>query len=223
MKKVFFLVSIFALTVLNAQGERTKLAIKKGAWYLGGNVSINHRDGDNNYKNYYDETVNREWTNKNYTLLPMIGYALHKNLIVGLGVSYGNSSRASTSKTDFNEEEINKYTREAIGVIPFVRAYKGLGDRLGLYLQGEVNYSKYWSENEVTNQVDNSNSGNALFVGLRPGIAFFIAKKFALEASLGALGYNKDKSDGDNSNSESDSFNFSLNSSNLLFGLAYYF
>ncbi|WP_298479921.1 hypothetical protein [uncultured Maribacter sp.] len=153
----------------------------------------------------------------------MIGYTLSNNVTAGLGLSYSTSNRSSTYKRELNENLTSKFKNESIGVIPFIRAYKAVGSRLGLYLQGEVNYSKYWSENSSSDSLDSTNNGEVLFVGLRPGITFFIARKFALEASLGSLGYSKQKRETEESElySESDSFIFSLNSSDLLFGLAY--
>lgn len=70
---------------------------------------------------------------------------------------------------------------------------------------------------------------NGYFIGISPGLTYFMTKRLALETQLGFFGYTNDESsfeDGQgNSNrtSESSNLSFNLNSSNLFFGLSYYF
>ncbi|MCH2195865.1 hypothetical protein [Kordia sp.] len=66
---------------------------------------------------------------------------------------------------------------------------------------------------------------NSFFFGVRAGFVFMLSKNIGLETSVGALGYTTSNLEDEGNNSESDfnSFDFSLNSSNLLVGLSYYF
>ncbi|CAM1335111.1 hypothetical protein [Tenacibaculum aestuariivivum] len=67
------------------------------------------------------------------------------------------------------------------------------------------------------------NKQNAYSIGVHPSLTYFLNKKLALQASLGFLGYTKtDYDNSDGSKANNDNFNFSLNSSNLLFGLSYF-
>jgi hypothetical protein len=75
---------------------------------------------------------------------------------------------------------------------------------------------------------ESESSSNDFFVGLQPGLSFFMSKKLALETSIGSLGYRRitreDNNDNfSNSSTNSFEFSFSLNASDFLFGLFYYF
>lgn len=113
---------------------------------------------------------------------------------------------------------------QSFSITPFLRFYKGLVENLGLYLQGEFSYSRESSNVSIEEEPELTNTQNQYLVGIRPGLTYFMSKKLASETSIGSLGYSKFDSDGSNSGTLSGSnFTLSLNPSDLIFEIAYYF
>ncbi|WP_366136149.1 outer membrane beta-barrel protein [uncultured Maribacter sp.] len=208
----------FIVLFLTAQVENENFKIEKGSKYLGGSIFFNFSNSENNSSN-----GSVEFNNTNMGFAPKLGYAIKDNFIVGLGIT------SSYSKNNIDYPMLNsnesENTSTSIGVLPFIRGYKSLGSRLAIYVQAEVNYSKNWRNITSSNSPESTNDGRSIFLGFRPGISFLISNKLALEAGIGALGYSSFKTEEENQFNEnkSDSFNFSLDTSNLLFGMAYYF
>jgi hypothetical protein len=103
---------------------------------------------------------------------------------------------------------------------------------LALYAQGKVGFSRnrFQSYDENTNVLIDENTSNTFQMGIRPGITYFMSKNLALETGLGFLGYSKTNSELEESDGgtfdwtrESSFFSFDLNSSNLFFGLSFYY
>lgn len=222
MKK--FLVALTAVLTLNASfGQelpKDNLTIEKGTWYLGGNLSLGISDSKS--KDFLSsEAESKNW---NFNISPTIGYTFSPNWVSGLGLGYGYGYFNSSSQIDGGEVFESENLRHSLVLFPYIRRYMGVGEKLGLFLQGEIRYTGSWNDTEQTNSSDTSYNENNLFFGLRPGITYFISKKLALETSLGSFGYSRSKGKGDDKyENTSNSFGLSLNTSDLLFGLSYYF
>lgn len=143
--------------------------------------------------------------------------------MVGSRLQYQNVKNNGTSISP-NTTSSFVATNESIWLIPYIRGYKGIGKELSLYLQGEVGYNRFWGTYQQDNQPVRKSDGNTLVIGIRPGITYFLGKKLAFEASYGFLGYSftERKIDGERY-SKTNNFGLNLNTSDLLFGLAYYF
>nr|BFF41522.1 hypothetical protein BACY1_33270 [Tenacibaculum mesophilum] len=134
---------------------------------------------------------------------------------MGLGYGYTESESGNTTNNQVN-------TTNHFRVFPYIKKYFPVGKKLTISLQGEFRYS--YSEYEK-NDVLNSNGGhtNEYFIGVRPGITYFLNKNLALEANIGTLGYNNaTQKSGSPSKRTWSSFNFNINSTDLMFGLSYY-
>ena len=208
MKKIIIIAFIFTFGNSFSQENEEFLNIKKGTWNLGGKVSFLH----NNYENKHND--NNPYENKltNLNFEPQIGYAVGNNFSIGIGLGYGYSKNKSNSY-DYESVE-NTYS-----VFPYVKKYFSVGKKLTINLQGELRYTEFENNNEIS---ENDRSGNKLFIGIRPGITYFLNKNLALDSNIGSLGYSTSKYDDYNHNEKSNGFNFSLNSSALFFGLSYY-
>ena len=92
------------------------------------------------------------------------------------------------------------------------------------YLQAEAKYTGAWLNNEQNGTETFTEKRNDIFAGLRPGVTFFMSEKFALETGIGTLGYTRSNTKRDrDDDTSSDTFRLSLNTSDFLFGLSYYF
>ena len=221
MKTLLPIIAFLVLSFASAQEPLEKLVIEKGTWNIRGSASIRFSNNENGL-NLQD--IVAENSLNSFSIAPSFGYTLKNNLIVGVGLQYYNQKNEG-STIGLNNNDTFKTTSNSIGLAPYVRGYKGIGKQLALYLQGEVGYNHFWDTNVQDGQNENNDStGNNLFVGVRPGITYFLGQKLAIEASYGSLGYSYTERKNDNGTySKNNSFNLNLNTSDLLFGIAYYF
>ncbi|MCF2876257.1 MULTISPECIES: outer membrane beta-barrel protein [unclassified Tenacibaculum] len=216
MKKLLLCTMLFALSFAYGQesDEKEKLIIKKGTWYVNGGFSIY----TNNSTNDFSSNVNKS-ESLNFNISPKIGYSITNNLIIGLGIGYG-----------YNKHENNPASSNSIiknksySIFPYIKKYFSLGKKLAFSLHGEFRYTHSKYENHTSLNNVSFNKSNDYFVGIRPGVTYFLNNKIALEANIGALGYTRTihKSPLNTFTHTIDNFNFNLNSSNLNFGLSYY-
>lgn len=216
MKKITCLVLLLSFAFVHAQNDDAsttdKLSFAKGSQFVNLNVSLQTSNVDSQ-----GSTQTQETKNFGFSINPSYSYAVSDNLFLGLGVGYTyNDREGKINGVVENESNTNSYS-----IFPFVRYYKGIGKKLALFVQGETRYS--YSKSELNQARPRKN--DSFFVGIRPGLVFMLNKNFGLETSIGALGYTRSNIDDEAIGTESDfnSFNFSLSSSNLFFGLNYYF
>lgn len=221
MKTLLFISAICVTTFCSAQETEEKQIIEKGTWNITGNASLSFQKNTFDFNETQNSTEN---TLTSFLIAPSFGYALKNNLVAGVGLQYINQ-KIEASATGFDDTANYKSTSNSVGLTPYLRGYKGVGKQLALYLQGEVGYKRFWGINEQNGESENNDSnGNNLFIGVRPGITYFLGKKLAMEVTYGSLGYSFTERKHDDGNySKNNSFNLNLNTSDLLFGLAYYF
>ena len=151
---------------------------------------------------------------------------LKKNLIVGLALRYSRFNREAISRNDSLISFSGTGENTTLGVAPYLRGYLPVGDRLAFYAQFETNFFKTTSKSEdkIPEPDFFENESRSFFVGVRPGVTFFISERFALETVIGSLGYTQGKfEDTADRETKSEGFSFNLNSSEIFFGLSYYF
>ncbi|QHI37264.1 hypothetical protein IMCC3317_26430 [Kordia antarctica] len=215
MKKITLLVCILMAMFVNAQDDATtsdKLTFAKGTQLINGSITLNIGNSD-----VEGTTQTQESKNFGFSISPSYAYAISEDFFLGLGLGYGYNSR----ENELNGVTDSETKASSYNIFPYVRYYKGIGKKLAFYIQGEARYSY---TNFEFNGVDGSTS-NRFFIGVRPGITWMLNKNLGLETSIGALGYTTDKVENETTGTDvkTNNINFSLNSSNLLFGLSYYF
>ena len=214
MKKYIYYICLLLVAFVDAQEVDTKdvdiLSFDKGTQFV--NTNLSARISDGKIRSLNDDTIT-EYNRESFSIRGSYAYAIANDLFVGVGLRYGHWSNTNDSS---NPASDSKSSSNLYGIFPYVRYYKGVGKKLALYLQGETSFR------HVNFDWENTNSFS---VGLRPGITFMMSKNLAFETSLGFLGYfsNSSEEEGRISESNSKAFRASFDSSNLLFGLNYYF
>ncbi len=218
MKKLLFLTLSFCVFAMSAQNNEGKFAIEKGTWNISGNLSI---EASNSTTERSENTTNFESSNSGFSFTPSVSYFLSNNLSIGLAVGYGYFENENTNGINQNLQFRNQYS-----IAPTIKKLFPVGKNFAFSLQGELGYM-----HSKSNTSDGAYrlSQNTYSMTLRPGIDFFVTKKLALQANIGALQYRSMNSKSDNSinpsaysKGNSQTFNFNLNSANILFGLSYY-
>ncbi|MDP5100988.1 MAG: autotransporter outer membrane beta-barrel domain-containing protein [Nonlabens sp.] len=222
MKKIIFSITLLIAAISLAQTESPSF-ITSGTYELIGSINVGFSDSERTEQNV--GVVNTS-TRTNIGFAPQLGYALKDNLVLGLGLSYQYSKGESFSETSSDDFNASQY-----GIATYLKKYFSINEKLALSLQGEVRYS--WSESDqdrnftqpgVTPLFNSESSSNQLFVGFRPGIAYRINNRFAMQAQLGALGYFRNSNKFDNDfESTANVFELSLNTQDFNLGLTYFF
>ncbi|MCR9226240.1 MAG: autotransporter outer membrane beta-barrel domain-containing protein [Flavobacteriaceae bacterium] len=220
MKRVLFFALLMGFATLQAQNsDEDKRTISKGTWNLGGNVGFGFNSSEDAYT-----FADQERKSSSIAVFPNIGYTMAEDWMVGLRTGYG-FSKNQTDRVDSGDIATGSESRsESFTVAPYVRRYFGLTRSLLVNLQGEIGYGHTWTESTSSDTNRSSTKGNQYFVAVRPGLSFFVSDKLALEAFIGALNYSSSKVDfSSGETTQTNYFRFDLDSSNILFGLSYYF
>ncbi len=220
MKKTLLAAVLLFTAIANAQEKNEKLVIKKGTWNIAGNLSLDFSNNERrNYSEYPYNTFN-ESKNFAYNLLPSTSYFISDNLSVGLGVGFGHAFSELSAPNDTR-------TSNSYSIAPFVKKYFAIGKKVSLSLKGEASYARINTRNNDFDTVNDIYT-NSYFIGIKPGITFFVSKNLALETTFGSLGYRNSKNTFSGPSTgvfthQNESFSFNLQSSDLFFGLSYYF
>nr|WP_299341400.1 autotransporter domain-containing protein [Allomuricauda sp.] len=224
MKKVLLFTAIlFMANLYSQETANDRLTIKKGTLNLAGDFSLGINNSETRFESF-DQEFQRDSDRTSVSIFPRFGYAFADNWLVGLIAGYG------VSKIENNDIELGAESNffeaktETVTIAPYARRYFGLNKNLAIYLQGELGLNWSWNENTGDTIERTTSNVDEYFVAFRPGISFFVSKGLAFESSIGALRYSSfDSENGQGNQTESTNLDFSLNASDLLFGLSYYF
>ena len=209
MKNLITAIFVCISTLVFAQKEKEMFEIKKGTWSIEGSFSI----GTSEFEEYYYSGYTQD--NFNFSLTSKVGYSINKNLILGLGIGYGYSK--SESDDNYHSES------NAIHVFPYIKKFIPLGEKLALHLQAETQFSN--SKHTMKSYGSKTDYDfNMFFIGIKPGVSYFVSKNILLQANFGAFGYSTSKRKEDGVDDEKiTSFGLILDSSNLTFGFVFLF
>jgi len=160
MKKTFFTFLVASLIIFNfanAQDSEENQGLK-GAWWALGQLEYNNNEAN-------DVST--------FTILPVVGTFISPTVTVGLGAGYTSTKSGGADAVD------------ALIVMPLVRNYWGINDKL--YIFGQADVPLVFGDGYT---------GYGLNVS--PGIDYFLSSKLTIEATFGQFGYNAVKpEDGD--------------------------
>ncbi|MEZ0005705.1 hypothetical protein ABH942_001062 [Flavobacterium sp. 28YEA47A] len=200
MKKIVLTVAaVFAFGFANAQ-EETSEGFKKGDTFISGAVS-------------FGSTKTGDFKTSDFEIAPSAGYFVTENIAVGVSVGY------LTSKVDVGAADAKNST---FSVGAFGRYYFTPASKFSIFGQLGVNYMSYDNEFNPETGAPGEFKGNGFGVKVAPGVSYFLAKNFALEASFGVLGFETTKPDADGAE-KTNSFDFGLDMRDIRLGLVYKF
>lgn len=212
MKKILFIISIFAVTQFSLAQKKTTKQIptpaptpvtstiksttskttssksdgegfNQGDWFISGQFG------------YTSKKNAAGGSNSELAIAPSIGYFMKENLALRgtLGIINSSSGGATSSNTF------------VIGAA--VRYYMTPTSKFSLFGQGGIEFKT-------------NDEGTALVLGVKPGLNYFVAKNFSLEATFGNFGIaNTSPKVGDGSTD----FEFGIDMSSIGLGLNYRF
>lgn len=148
-----------------------------------------------------------------FGIMPDVGYFLTDNIAAGLGIGY-TSAVSNFENTQGQVTTKVKGKESMFFLLPFLRYYKFMGDKGGVFAQFDVgigsgkNFGETTTGNVTVTTTDEKIS--AFHVALRPGVVFFVTDKIGLEATVGALGFFQDKEVDENSQNKDEETNTSI-------------
>src|SRR6056297_1541818 len=212
MKTFYPIIALLAFSFVSAQDPSEVLIIEKGTWNLTGNVALGFDNSENSFNQQENGSEN---SSHSFSLAPSFGYAIKNNVVIGAAVQYTHQ-KGESATTGFNPNSSSTSTNQFVGISPYIRGYKGIGKQLSLYLQGEASYARSWSTSQQNGGTEtNDRNGNNLFIGIRPGITYFLHKNLAIESTFGSLGYRYGEGKSVQSYSKGNNFSLELSPSNL--------
>lgn len=175
MKKLFTLL-IIAISFLCQQASAQ---IKKGEKMLGANIGLNSSKTK-------QSNTSTEGTGTNISIVPQLGFGIGNNWIVGVQVGYYYSRQKITYPLNGITEQ---KTNTLLGGL-FARKFFPMGERFGLFGQGDLSYSRTKDKYNSTPGGSNGQSNtHSIIAAVSPGAYFRTSKRFILEAQVGSLGY----------------------------------
>jgi hypothetical protein len=213
--------------------------VPRGQWIFGGTASYStHTNKD--YKFLIVDNIDSE----GYTVgvSPMIAYAIHKNMAIGVRFGYDrtllslDNASVSFSGTDINVDYFHRIKHAYTGTI-FWRPYIPLGhsNRFAVFAEVQLSLSggqtRVVAENGVVdgmqNYVGTYSKNFGASIALQPGIVAFVTNNTALELSVGVFGIGIDrvtqlKNQVEEGEYLSSDMNFKINFLSVGFGVSFY-
>lgn len=195
MKGLLSLVLIFCFSTIIAQDEKN-FGFAKGSQFISGAVGYKSSSKPDNS------------TLKTFTFQPRYAYFVNDFIAIGLSAGIGTETYKNTTGNKITDN--NSYTINAFG-----RYYLLPGNKFSVFAELGLGYG------HLKNHIDNSSS-NGINAHFSPGLSYFIARNFALEASIGLLSYDRINASYNESTKEED-FQIGIDFGNINLGLLFTF
>ena len=138
-------------------------------------------------------------SNTAYSISPAIGYFLSDNIALEADLTYSDAGVDDSS---------------AFGIGLGAVYYFSPAEQFSFGIGGGFDY------NSADAGADTKL--NTMFIGVSPGMSYFVSDSFALRAAVGSLGYSSSKADTDGAEA-TNAFGFSLDLDSIEFGVTYKF
>jgi len=223
MKKILFVLFLFAVTSVNAQIETGKI-------FVGGRLGISSSSSKNENINGNTTTVTNGVSRSGFSLVPEAGYMITDQIGAGLGIGYDFNKTTTPNFFNNNGNSFDQVEKANTFIIsPFARYYKEVADKFYLYGNFAIpiritnNSSLMWN-NDHTGTVDYDGVSKISTFGIALGLGanYFVSDNIALEANFNLFNINyyhikttNTANNGDGNIDTNSGFNFNLNSNNL--------
>lgn len=203
-KKTHMKKQLSILALLCAIGFGASAQTEKGKSLIGGTLLFN--------SNKSETEMNVSSTkNSSFEAAPSYGYFVANNLAIGISASFSHSKSENSYQSTFAVNGVYSYSqlsatsttnRYLIG--PFVRYYVPISDQFKFF--GQFNAGIGFGDSEIagSSYISNKSKLSSLQAALSPGLAFFPARKWAIEFGFNLLSFARDK-DKENTTLQNDS------------------
>jgi hypothetical protein len=170
----------------------THAQLQKGTGYFGATISLSGSNAE------YEDASGDVVRLNNHVVLPSLvaGKFIKDNMLLGLEVGARVSIQSLKDKNPMTKQGYKAYDNE-YSIRPFVRNYKSIGSKSkwAVFLTSSADISFQRSMWKTDGQDEMKGKGFSTGVGVRPGIAYWVSPRFALESDINLLsleaGYRK--------------------------------
>ena len=145
----------------------------KGDKLIGGNLSFSVFNANQNGPGYYNAG--------NIGILPSYSWFVKANLAMGIRgtLSYNHS----TLKFASGEKDAQRYFNTGVSV--FLKKYKPVKEKFGVYFENEVGGHYYVNKQEYLSGTKTKNEAYGMSYQFSPGVFYRFSKRFMGEGSIG--------------------------------------
>lgn len=161
---------MFAMLMASATG------IASAQMWLGGSMSLSGNDTKRN---------NTELSSSRFVFNPTVGYDINEKFSVAVALGYNHNSNKIDNTISSNSIHYNYFS-----ISPFLRYHFMEWGNLRAFVDGGITYVN-------NNECNSDNDIQTIMPYLRPGFAYELNERFAIEATVGSLSYSHNWADDD--------------------------
>ncbi|WP_300675537.1 outer membrane beta-barrel protein [Soonwooa sp.] len=207
MRRLILLASIVGIGLLKAQ-------VPKGTQYVSGQIGFSTTKNHSNNSSV-----------ESYKFLPTYGYFFAPSWAIVMSAGYKQETEKTQSQNANLDLQDLESVSSALVVTPSLRRFWVLDDKFSLFCQ--LDFPLEFGNVKSTSRLDNSgvevsstkNSYSSYGVSVKPGIDYFLNRRWKIAASLGEIGYYNTHFK--ESNTNKNRFNFEGNFSSVQFAVKY--
>lgn len=160
----------------------------------------------------FSSTKQDEAKSNTFNVAPRFAYFATSNIAIGAKLGFSTSKTENGSVTT---SDSNAFTAGLFG-----RYYVTPASKFSFFGELGVDYTSE-TDKAIAPATEDVKT-NTFGIALRPGISYFVSSNFALEATIGSLGYSSSKEDTDGAEARN-TFGLNFDMENVMFGLIYKF
>lgn len=223
---IISILTLFLMYSTSYTQEETKYGFNKSDFIVAGSISYSKGDSNSKFMSNDRQTFTSSSENKNFSLIPEVGYFLSDYFMIGTKIGYITGKSKNYNGNILFENKSSGYTASLFG-----RYYVIPKKRISLFTELEGSYSKIDSKNSRNEFLNlpsfSENKQESYSISFAPGVNIFINQNLALTSKIGNIGYTRSKNsfidleNNDTSNNKNSGFSASVNLDNFFFGFLY--
>jgi len=163
---------------------------------------------------------------ESFRIIPTVGYFFAPNWGIAGSVGYKSETLDSEKMISAAQWQSSKDISSAFVVIPSLRKFWVLDEKLSLFAQldvplefGKIKNKVTIADNAISVSTESESNYFSYGINIKPGIDYFLNPRWKIVATVGEIGYSSLKKE--KSKSAKNSFNFGMNFTSVGFGLKY--
>jgi hypothetical protein len=188
---ILVLIVLFGIT-LNSSAQ-----IQKGAMLIGGNVSFNVQERNEEFR-IYNFALEDYYKRTFLSAHPQFGIFINESMLLGIGINYEfiETKSRRVYLVSYRESESNQKSN-LIFFNPYFKKFFKLKEKI--FLTTSLNFLIGFGKRKMESEgdyVDNYKSELKIFeyrLNISPGLTYFLNDKWALNANIGELFYSHTK------------------------------
>ncbi|MEM8898593.1 MAG: outer membrane beta-barrel protein [Bacteroidota bacterium] len=208
------------MTSLMAQAE-------KGTMLIGGGIGFSGLNDNVEFSAGFSPFISQEFESYSLAVRPQIGWFLNENTLLGVGLSYEYAAFEQKFTDPLFVEVQSSQTSNLVLLNPYLIKYTELTDKL--YFTTTFNLLAGIGRNDFENDREIESNLFVVRLNISPGLTYFFSEKWALNAGIGQLFYNRiqetlqeDGGSGDEPRNVENTFGASFDFNTFTIGFQYF-